>query len=166
MWTSPLPVMMLIVSTFIINIRYVLMSASLYPYASDAKGWQSYFSVFFMIDESWALALSEMPKGSVTITFLLGSGFANYLFWISSTMIGRTMGSFMPSPEAIGIDFVFTALFLTIIASGFKGKKDMPVILSALGAALIAEHYLGGKWYILIGGLVGSFAGWQTYEHK
>jgi 4-azaleucine resistance transporter AzlC len=166
MWTHPLPIFTIILSTFIINIRHTLMGASVYPYAVKEKGWFSYFTMFFMVDEGWALSMGEFAKGRARIGFLLGTGVINYIFWLAATMAGRTMGALIPSPESLGIDFAFTAVFITIAASGYKGRKDLYVIISALVVALVTERLLGGKWYILIGGLAGSFAGWLTHDNN
>ncbi|PLX69385.1 MAG: branched-chain amino acid ABC transporter permease [Denitrovibrio sp.] len=164
LWQHPLPIFMLILSTFIINLRHMLMSASVYPYAIKENKWFVYFTMFFVVDEGWALSMGEFPKGKTRLGFLLGTGVINYVFWITATMAGRTMGALIPSPESIGIDFALTAVFLTIGASSFRGRKDIPIVVVALIVALISEHYIGGKWYILAGGLAGSLTGWITYE--
>jgi len=166
LWHHPLPIFMIILSTFIINLRHMLMSASVYPYALRENKWFVYFSLFFMVDEGWALSMGEFAKGRARLGFLLGTGVINYVFWISATMIGRTMGALIPSPESIGIDFTFTAVFLTIAASGYRGRRDLPIVIAAIVFAVVTEHYIGGKWYILAGGFAGSIMGWLTYEHS
>lgn len=166
LWHHPLPVFMLILSTFIVNMRHMLMSASAYPYITKEKKWFAYFSMFFMVDEGWALSMGEFAKGKERLGFMLGTGVINYFFWLAATMAGRTMGALIPSPESIGIDFALTAVFITIAAGGYRGRKDIPIILAALAASLITNHYVDGKWYILAGGLAGSFAGWVTYERN
>lgn len=164
LWHHPLPIFMLVLSTFIINLRHMLMSASAYPYIMNEKKWFSYFSMFFMVDEGWALSMGEFAKGRARLGFMLGTGVINYVFWLSATMLGRTMGALIPSPESLGIDFALTAVFITIAAGGYRGRKDIPIIVAALAAALITEHFVAGKWYILAGGFAGSVAGWFTYE--
>jgi predicted branched-subunit amino acid permease len=166
LWQHPLPIFMLIVSTFIINLRHMIMSASVYPYAMNEKPWFVYFSSFFMIDEGWALSMSEFSKGRQRIGFLLGTGVINYVLWLSSAMLGRTMGALVPSPEAIGIDFTLTAMFLTIAVGSYRGRKDIPIIAAAVIFAVITYKLVAGKWYILAGGIAGGIAGWISYEHK
>lgn len=164
MWHHPLPVFMIILSTFIINLRHVLMSASVYPYTMKESRLFAYFSMFFVVDEGWALSMGEFAKGRERLGFLLGTGVINYFFWISAAMLGRTMGALIPSPESLGIDFALTAVFITIAAGGYRGRKDIPIIATALAAALLTEHFIDGKWYILAGGFAGAVAAWVTYE--
>lgn len=164
MWHHPLPVFMIILSTFIINLRHVLMSASVYPYTMKENRLFAYFSMFFVVDEGWALSMGEFAKGRERLGFLLGTGVINYFFWISAAMLGRTMGALIPSPESLGIDFALTAVFITIAAGGYRGRKDIPIIVTALAAALLTEYFIDGKWYILAGGFAGAVAAWVTYE--
>jgi predicted branched-subunit amino acid permease len=41
----------------------------------------------------------------------------------------------------------------------WKGKADLVPWLVAALAAIVSAKLIEGSWYILIGGLVGSFAG-------
>ncbi len=163
MWLHPLPIFAIVLSTFIVNIRHVLMGASIYPYAEKEKKWVSYLSLYFMTDESWAVSMGRMGKTSERVGYLAGSGVVLYILWFTASMLGRQIGGYIPSPEKLGIDFALTAVFLTMAVSGIRGRKDIPVILSAVIVAWLFEHYVGGKWYILAGGLAGGFTAWVTY---
>lgn len=163
MWHSPLPVFAIILSTFIVNIRHVLMGASVYPYAETEKKRVSYLTLFFMVDEGWALSMGNIPKNKERIAYLAGTGVAIYILWLSASLIGRQAGAYIPSPEKLGIDFALTAVFLTMAVSGFKGRRDVPIVLVAAVTAWLFEHYVGGKWYIIAGGLAGGFTAWVSY---
>ncbi|HXZ03556.1 MAG TPA: AzlC family ABC transporter permease, partial [Ktedonobacteraceae bacterium] len=94
LWTAiPFPVIPIILTTFIVNMRHMLMGASLRPWYAKLSPWKVYTTVFFMVDESWALTMSDFAKGGRDSGFLLGSGFTLYLAWVSSTLIGRTAGA-------------------------------------------------------------------------
>ena len=41
----------------------------------------------------------------------------------------------------------------------WRGKSDIVPWMVAAVAAMVAARLIPGNWYILIGGLVGSFAG-------
>lgn len=166
MWHHPLPMTAIIISTFIVNIRHVLMGASIYPYAEKDGKLISYFSLFFMVDEGWALTMGRMGSVKERITYLAGTGVVLYILWLTAAMIGRQAGAFIPSPEKLGIDFALTAVFLTIAVSGYRGRKDIPVIVAAAVTACLFEYFIGGKWYIIAGGMAGGFTAWVTYGQK
>lgn len=159
MWADPLPVAALITTTIAVNLRHVLMGAAVSPYLSRVKPGQAYLSVFFMVDEGWALSLAQFQRGYRRVSFLLGTGLTLYAAWVSSTIFGITMGRLLPAPETFGIDFAFTAMFISLLALFWRGRGDLPPWLAAGAAALLAEHFLPGKWYIILGGLTGALTG-------
>ena len=160
LWTAiPFPMITIILTTFIVNIRHMLMGASLHPWFAKLSPWKVYLSVFFMVDESWALTIGDLAKGGRDAGFLLGSGFMLYLAWVSSTLIGRTVGALIQNPAQWGLDFAITAVFTALLVGMWKGKSNLLPWIVAAVVALAAAHWLPGKWYILLGGVAGSVVG-------
>ncbi len=160
LWTTiPFPVTTIIVTTFIVNMRHLLMGASLRPWFTKLSPWKVYLSVFFMVDESWAMTMSDFAKGGRDAGFLFGSGLILYLAWVSSTIIGRTVGAWIQNPAQWGLDFAFTAVFTALLVGMWKGKSNLLPWIVAAVVAVAAAHWLPGKWYSLLGGIVGSVAG-------
>src|SRR6266700_7687588 len=157
LWTAiPFPVTTIILTTFIVNMRHLLMGASLRPWFANLSPWKVYASVFFMVDESWALTMSDFAKGGRDAGFLFGSGFILYVAWVSSAVIGRTVGAWIQNPVQWGLDFAFTAVFTALLVGMWKGKSNLLPLAVAAIVAVAAAHWLPGKWYILLGGIAGS----------
>src|SRR6266487_6503247 len=94
LWTTtPFPAITIILTTFVVNMRHLLMGASLRPWFARLPLWKAYISVFFMVDESWALTMSDFAAGGRDAAFLLGSGLTLFVAWVASTEIGRTVGA-------------------------------------------------------------------------
>ena len=160
LWTAiPFPMITIILTTFIVNMRHMLMGASLRPWFAKLSPWKVYLSVFFMVDESWALTIGDLAKGGRDAGFLLGSGFMLYLAWVSSTLIGRTVGALIRNPAQWGLDFAITAVFTALLVGMWKGKANLLPWIVAAVVAVAAAHWLPGKWYILLGGVAGSIVG-------
>src|SRR5438552_9223616 len=160
LWTAiPFPVTTIIRTTFIVNMRHLLMGASLRPWFSKLSPWKVYSSVFFMVDESWALTMSDFAKGGRDAGFLLGSGFILYIAWVSSAVVGRTVGAWIQNPAQWGMDFAFTAVFLALLVGMWKGKSNLLPWGVAAAVAVAAAHWLPGKRYILLGRIAGSIVG-------
>lgn len=160
LWGPDLPFAGLFVTTLAVNLRHVLMGAALGPWFSRLTPMQAYGSLFFMNDESWALTLSRCGRdgGPVNGAYLLGSGLVVYAAWLSATLLGRLAAAGLGDPARYGLDFAFTAVFLALLTGLRRGRADiLPWGLAALAAVLCA-HVLPGKWYILVGGLLGSSA--------
>jgi 4-azaleucine resistance transporter AzlC len=160
MWTpGALPVGAIIFATAIVNLRMLLMTATLRPLAAGLPKVRAALAMHFVADENWALTMTEVAKGRGSIAFLLGGGVLSALVWLTSTLGGRLLGSAIDDPARYGLDFAFTATFIALLFGMWKGKADLlPWIVAAL-AAVVAARLIPGNWYIIIGGLVGSLAG-------
>jgi 4-azaleucine resistance transporter AzlC len=164
LWEYPIPVVTIVVTTLIVNLRYLLMGASLRPWFSNLSPAKAYGSAFFMADENWALTINEYKSGNVNGAFLLGSGLAIWSFWIVATIIGVTAGSAIDDPAKWGLDFAFTAVFLTLLVGVWDGRSDLVPLATAGTAALVTFWLVAGKWYILAGGVAGSLVGAIQYD--
>jgi 4-azaleucine resistance transporter AzlC len=164
LWIAPLPVVPIVLTTLVVNLRHVLMGAALRPTLDDLPRRLAYASVFFMTDESWALTMSESAAGRGGSGFFIGSSLTMYAAWFSATLIGRTAGSALHDPTRWGLDFAFIAVFIALLVRLWNGKADLLPWLAAAAVAVVVAHLLPGKWYILLGGLAGSVVGAVRYE--
>src|SRR5829696_285243 len=159
LWTSPLPLAAIVLTTLVVGLRHLLMGAALAPVFSKLSRLRSYGSVFFMADENWALTMGEFTKGRRDAAFLIGGGLLMVFAWTTSTFVGGAFGGAIEDPERWGLDFAFTAVFLALIAGMWKGKSNFLPWTVAAVVSVAAHHWLPGQWYILLGGLAGSLAG-------
>jgi 4-azaleucine resistance transporter AzlC len=156
LWADPIPVVAVVTTTAIVNLRYVLMGAALRPWFEDLTAGQAYASLFFFADENWALTVAALREGSTRGAFLLGSGVVLWLLWIASTVVGATAGDLVGDPAQYGLDFVVTALFLTLAAGFWEGRESLRPWIPAAAVALVVHALVPGEWYILAGALAGA----------
>lgn len=159
LWVAPLPVVALVLTTLVVNIRHVLMGATLRPWFRHLSALAAYGSVFFMVDESWAVTIADLRDGASDTAFLLGSGGALFIAWVSSTFLGATAGALLPTSVQVALGFAFTAVFVALLTGMWRGKADLVPWLVAAAVAIAAAYWLPGKWYIVLGGLAGSVIG-------
>ncbi len=160
MWTpGSLPTASIVIAVFIVNLRLALMSATLRPVVAGAPRWQRLLAIALVSDEQWALTMAEVNKGRGTVSYFLGAASLCYLTWCLSPLIGRLIGSAIDDPTTYGLDFAFTATFLALLFGMWRGKSDLvPWAVAAL-VAVGTARLIPGNWYIVAGGLAGSFAG-------
>lgn len=160
LWTTgSLPIGAIVLAVMIVNLRLMLMTATLRPLVAHLPPWRAALSMGLVADENWALTMGEVTKGRGSVAYLLGGGALCYATWLVSTLSGRLLGSAIDDPSKYGLDFAFTATFLALLFGMWRGKSDLvPWIVAALAAILTAK-LVPGHWHIVVGGLVGSFTG-------
>jgi 4-azaleucine resistance transporter AzlC len=158
MWQAPLPVFQIVPAVFAINLRYVLIGASLQPVFSGHPVWRKALLMHLVADENWAVTIAEHRKNGTDPYFLFGGGLLLLCAWTGGTVAGNLMGAFIAEPEKYALDFAFVAVFAALTLSLWRGKTDAFPWAAAALLSVAAEQWLPGKWYIVIGGIGGALA--------
>ncbi len=158
MWVPPLPIMEITLAVLIINMRYLLIGASLNPLFQGKSLYHKMVFIHLVADENWAITMARFHKASTSIWFLLGGGLCVQAAWCSGTILGHRLGAVISNPEQFGLDFSFVAVFTALVFSFWKGRQDLFPWLIAAVVAVVSESLMPGKWYIVCGGISGALA--------
>ena len=162
LWSAPLPIVALVVTTLVVNLRLLLMGATLSGWLKGLRPMRKALLATFISDESWALTTRAREDGESDRAFLIGSGAILFVAWVGATALGASTGGLIDDPAALGLDFTFTAVFLTLLVGFWRGPTVLAPWLLSAAVALVVERLVDGPWYILAGGLVGSgFGAWR-----
>lgn len=149
----------IVLTTLIVNLRYLLMGASVAPYLRGLSPiWKASLALW-MCDESYALAITQYERGQGSHWYFLGTNVGLYLEWTTSGLVGALLGSTIPDPSRYGLDLVFPLAFLGLLMAFLKDRIGVAVALGAGGLALLGAYLLPGKWYVIMAGLLGSTLG-------
>jgi 4-azaleucine resistance transporter AzlC len=159
MWASPLPVLAILVSTAIVNSRYLLMGAAIHPWMARLPVPKVYGTLFFLTDETWAMTQNEFDGGRSDVGYLFGSGLFLWLVGFIGVLVGYSAGALIQDPAQWGLDFLFTAIVITLLVTMWKGSQNLLPWIVAAVAAIGCSLLLPGNWYIVIGALAGSIIG-------
>lgn len=146
-------------TTLLINLRHLLMGASLAPYM---KGLSMPFKAllsFGMTDESYAVTIQHAQTGCYSSAYQLGSNATCYLSWVVSTIGGIFLGSRISDPLSWGLDFAMPATFLALLIPHLHDKVSVAVCFVAVVVSVGAAILIPGKWYIIIACLAAVMAG-------
>ena len=86
-WTNPMTwalVAPLALVTGVVNMRLLLMSASLRPWLGPLPAEQTYPALLLTTDATWLIAMRYRADGGSDASVLLGSGFTLWLLWVAS----------------------------------------------------------------------------------
>ena len=166
LWTYPVPVAALVLSTALINARHVLMGASLAPKLARFTLWQKLVGFHFMTDESWALAerRAVTQKQKVTPAYWFALAALLPVAWVGGTALGAWLGSFMGDPARFGADFAFTALFIGLIAGFWRGRVTLFTVAASGGASAVVYLLAGPPWHVAAGAVAGIVAAYAAAD--
>ena len=173
------PGLVLLLTTFIVNLRHMLYSASLAPYLHKLPARWKWLLAYLLTDEAYAPTILHYRQGEVNHGdteepdnsdsrpmhrgsgssggdhrhwFFLGAGLALWSVWQVSTAVGIFVGAQVPPSWAL--DFT---LALTFIALLVPVLTDRPAVAAALSAGTIA--LVGAGWPYKLGLVTAALVG-------
>ena len=155
MWADPLPIALMIFTVFIINIRHMLYAASISRHMGEIPSRWHAPLMYILTDEAWAILERKALTQPLTFGYYVGVAAPLWPTWFLSSAIGAFIGKTLPDPALIGLDFAFAAMFISILASFWKGTRTGAVIIASAVVAMLAKHFIDGAWFIVLGGLAG-----------
>lgn len=156
-----------IIAGLALNLRMCLVTASIRDIYANRPLWQVALGAHLATDENWALMLSTRAKGrNVGYWYFIGGGVCLFVIWWIATVSGVFFAKAIPDPKSIGVDFAFTAAFIAIARSLWKGKRDLLPWLTAVAMVGIAIKLIGiaPSWALILGGISGAITAAFTHE--
>jgi 4-azaleucine resistance transporter AzlC len=148
----------IIATTFVVNLRHVLMSSALAVYLRAAHRGLLALYAYGVTDESFAVNLPRFSDRKWSLSRALVVNHAANLTWFASTVTGGIGGRFIPE-GAMGIDYALIAMFICLLIYQIRMLIHLltAVIagLTAVGLALM----IPGNTYIVIASIVAATVG-------
>jgi 4-azaleucine resistance transporter AzlC len=157
-WTHPASWAGVGFAALLVNIRHVLMSASIGTKMQAFSGLRRYGAMLFLADEIWAMAEFRAGAGRLTPSWYAGVVVPFYSTWVGSSLLGALLGAVLGDPAVIGLDFAFPAVFVVLVMGFWKGAETGAVLLASGAAAVVVHHFVPGVWHIAAGALAGLAA--------
>lgn len=142
-----------------LNLRLVLMTASIRRFFKGRPLWQRLLGAHLSSDENWALTLARRSQGeNVGYWFLVGAGLTILITWILAGITGVIFSSSIPDPEKYAIDFAFTAAFIAISRTLWRGRHDLLPWLVSITVVILSSRLalFDASWSIVVGGIAGA----------
>lgn len=164
-WSHPASWVALGFSALLVNIRHVLMSASIGTKMPAFSGPAKYAAMLLLADEIWAMAEFRAARTRLSPAWYAGLAVPFYFVWVLASLAGSIVGAFLGDPKAIGLDFAFPAVFIVLVMGFWKGRENGAVLGASATAAVVVHQLLPGVWYIAAGAAAGVVAtlltGWR-----
>lgn len=155
LFASASPGGVILLTTFIVNLRHTLYSASMAPFLRPLSPVWKLLLSYLLTDEAYVVSILHFQKddsGEYRHWFLFGAGITLWTAWQASTAVGIFLGTQVP--PSWGLDF---SLALTFIGLVVTSVKDRPGLASALTAGIVAV--LANQWPYQLGLVAAALSG-------
>lgn len=143
MLTAKASIPAIIMTTFVINLRHMLMSSALAVHLSGVSRRFLALYSYGVTDESFAVNMTRFREGGWDHRRALVVNQLANTAWFLATLAGTLIGQFIPQ-GAFGIDYALTGMFICLLV--FQLQDRICIITGLLAAAIAVA------WYLIIPG--------------
>lgn len=132
----------LILTTFVVNLRHLLMSAALAPKLKGWKKWQIALFGYELTDETFALHSMRMAKEHPPIAETFGVNITAQSSWVLGSLIGYLAGGQIADVRPVGLDYALPAMFIALLVP--QVVKPVYLVMALLAGVLSVLLSLSG----------------------
>ena len=148
----------IVITTFTVNLRHMLMSSSLSTFMRNLGTGRLSLFAYGVTDESFALNTARFRDGNWDWRRALVLNHTTNLTWIASTVAGGFGGQFIPA-GALGIDYALSSMFICLLVFQLRGRLYVIVAIIAGILAVALSLLLPGNAYIVAASVIAATLG-------
>lgn len=124
------------IAIFLLNARHIFYGISLID-AYKGAGKKKPYLIFALTDETYSLVTqNQPPEGMKQHTYCFLVSLLDHIYWMTGCVIGSLAGNMIPISFE-GIEFVLTALFVTLfVEQWLSNKNHLPAIIGVVSTVL------------------------------
>lgn len=161
------PMIEMVLSEFIINIRYALMSITLTQKLDDTFSTpRRMLCSFAMTDEIFAVAAHQ--KGKITARYFYGLMLLPIVGWVAGTFLGATAGNILPEGLKNAMGLMLYAMFIAIVLPPATKSRAVAVCVSVCALISVVLRFvplfsfISSGFAVIIASVIAAlFAAWR-----
>ncbi|MGV8950072.1 MAG: AzlC family ABC transporter permease [Cypionkella sp.] len=155
------PLLIILVTALAVNLRMLMYSVALAPHLGAARTRTRAIIAYFLVDQSFALAMQEFEKRpdqslSDKVSYFFGAITPIVPTWTASTIIGALAGRAIPAGYAL--DFAVPITFLAMTAPMLRTRPHWVAAVVSVGLTLALRAMPYGTG-LLVAAAAGMAAG-------
>jgi len=143
--------MNIVFTTFIVNLRHLLMSASLSPYLGKWPKKEQVAFTLQMTDETYALNMGRFISLGVNKRHAFAINLVSHAAWISGSAAGAAFSGALGSRvQQFGLDYALCAMFIALILPHLRIPRRLCAVLAGFAMALGFGLAGAGQWTVML----------------
>ncbi|MBL5930941.1 AzlC family ABC transporter permease [Lelliottia amnigena] len=146
LWATGAEIASVVLSVFLVNLRYLLMSSAMSLFFRDYTTTQKIISGLLLTDETFGVAVQQgNQQNSVPYAWMLGLNLAAWINWILACVVGAGLASALPPSLMEGLSFSLVSMFIGLVlmiwfASRRKALESFSIAAAVIITLLTASH--------------------------
>lgn len=173
------PALQILLTTFLINLRFLVMSAAISRYFRSVRRGTLLFASHFISISTFVLPYIHFQKqpalpvgsaeagerGRENLSYFLGLSLTSFVVWLLGSAIGYWAALRVPAGAEEGLKFLLPGFFACLLATEIKGKTAL-WIAAASFFAVVPGALLNREWGWLGSALLIATVGWGIEQWK
>ena len=135
-------------TTLVVNARHLFYGISMVD-AYKGAGKKKPYLIFALTDETYSLvSRNQVPEGISRHKYCFLVSLFDQIYWVTGSVLGSLAGSLLPL-NFEGIEFVLTALFVTIFVEQWLSTKDHGPALVGLASTAVCLLIFGKDIFLI-----------------
>ena len=136
------------IATLLVNARHLFYGISLLE-KYKGTGKKKPYLIFALTDETYSLVTqNEPPEGMSRHSYCFTVSMLDHIYWITGCTLGALVGQFIPINYE-GIEFVLTALFVTMFVDRWLTNKDHFPAMVGVCATFVSLLLFGSEFFLI-----------------
>lgn len=144
----------ILITTFIVNLRHLLMSAAMSPYL---RAWRRRTLAAFayeLTDETFALHATRFSQGHINPAETLTINLIAQIAWVLGTLVGVVAGQLVTDVRPFGLDYALVAMFIALLIIQITNHRLLLVALIAGSLSTLLLLAGVSQWNVIVSALI------------
>ncbi|MED2999081.1 AzlC family ABC transporter permease [Bacillus velezensis] len=163
------PISAIILTTFIVNLRHLLLSLTIAPYFTKYSLAKNIGFGALLTDESFGVAVNKAAQnGRLHDKWMNGLNITAYMCWVISCVMGGLLGQWISDPYALGLDFALPAMFAALLvlqlqsSASEKLKHSLSLILYMIIFMVLLSSFVPSHIAVIVSTVIVATIGVVT----
>ena len=149
-------VVAVVLTTAVVNLRYVLFGAAMSPHVSRVNLPAQAFLAFTLTDETFAVNIDDHRRSLATARSMAGVGAIAWTGWVLGTALGAIAAGAIGDPTRFGVQFAMPAMFTALLVAQAEDRRHVLTALLAAAIAIVLMLLLPDPWYLIAAPMIAA----------
>ncbi|PKN98080.1 MAG: branched-chain amino acid ABC transporter permease [Chloroflexi bacterium HGW-Chloroflexi-4] len=149
----------IIITTFIVNLRHMLMSASLSSHMKEWKKIEVAGFCYELTDETFAVHSLRFNEGDTAALPAMSINLICQLSWVVGTILGALAGNLISDVKPFALDYALPAMFIALLILQVHNRKHVIVAIFGAVVSIVLWKFGITQWNVILATVIGATLG-------